>query len=172
MRNEIPQNIQSVLNAIKTSISEISGVSSVCLKSEVKQFVCHNHVAYWNSSFDCLQVQCKFKDIVALERSSHVWNHMLRGLSTGRLSFLLRAGANCLPTPMNLHCWNYRVSNCCPLCQSPAAHIPNGYPEVLNQDNYTKRLFLLALLPRSSPDLMSQQICLLIFLEGKPTNLE
>ena len=143
LRNEIPQNTQSVLNAAKTSsISEASNVSSVCLKSEVKLSVRRNHVAYWNSSLDCLQVQSKFKDIVTLERSSHVWNRMLIGLPTGQLSFLLRAGADCLPTPMNLRCWNYRVNNCCPLCQSPSAttaHILNSCPEVLNQGCYTWR---------------------------------
>ena len=55
--NEIPQNAQSVLNATKMSISETSNCSSVCLKSEVKQSVCRNHVAHWNSTLDHLQVQ-------------------------------------------------------------------------------------------------------------------
>ena len=100
------------------SISETSNCSSACLKSEVKQSVRHNHVAHWNSTLDPLQVQSKFKDTVFLEGTSHVWNCMLAGLPVGQLSFLLRAGADCLPTPMNLCCWNYRVSNSCPLCQS------------------------------------------------------
>ena len=69
---------------------------------------------------------------MVLEGTSHVWNRMLAGLSVGQLSFLLRAGADCLPTPMNLCRWNCRVSNSCPLCQSPnanTAHILNGWPK-------------------------------------------
>ena len=97
-RNEISQNAQSVLNAAKLSISENSNRQPVRLKSEVKPSVRRNHIAYWNST----QVQSKFKDIVVLEGTSHVWNHMLAGLLVGELSFLLRAGADCLSTPMNL----------------------------------------------------------------------
>ena len=143
-RNEIPQNAQSVLNAAKLSISETSNrpSRSVRLKSEVKQSVRRNHIAYWNSTLDHLQVQSKFKDIVALEGTSHVWNRMVVGLPVGQLSFLLRAGADCLPTPMNLCRWNYRVSKSCPLCQSPnatTAHILNGCPEALNQGRFTWR---------------------------------
>ena len=106
-RNEIPQNAQSVLNATKMSISETSNASSVHLKSEVKQSVRHNHVAHWSGTLDPLQVQSKFEDIIALEGTSHVWNRMLMGLPVGQLSFLLRAGSDCLPTPMNLCRWNY-----------------------------------------------------------------
>ena len=54
---------------------------------------------------------------------------------TGQLSFLLRAGTDCLPTPMNLCRWKYR-SNSCPLCQSPdttTAHTLNECQEALNQ---------------------------------------
>ena len=67
---------------------------------------------------------------------------MLAGLPVGQLSFLLRAGADCLPTPMNLCHWNYRVSNSYPLCQSPnatTAHILNGCPEALNQGRFSWR---------------------------------
>ena len=124
------------------SISETSNCSSAHLKSEVKQSVRRNHVAHWNSTLDPLQVQSKFRDIVVLEGTPHVWNHMLAGLPVGQLSFLLRAGADCFPTPMNLCRWNYRVSNSCPLCQSPnatTAHILNECPEALNQGCFSWR---------------------------------
>ena len=120
------------------SISETSNCSSARLKSEVKQSVHRNHVAHWNSTLDPLQVQSKFKDIVVLEGTSHVWNRMLAGLPAGQLSFLLRAGADCLPT---CH-WNYRVSNSYPLCQCPnafTAHILNECPEALNQGRFSWR---------------------------------
>ena len=73
-RNKIPQNAQSVLNATKLSISKTSNCSSARLNSEVKQSVRCNHVAHQNSTLDHLQVQSKFKDIVILEGTSHVWN--------------------------------------------------------------------------------------------------
>ena len=141
-RNEISQNVKSALNAAKMSVSETSNALSARLKSEMKQSIRQNHIAHWNSTLDHLQVQSKFKDIVALEGTSHIWNRMLMGLPVGQLSFLLRAGSDCLPTPMNLYRWNYRVSNSCPLCQSPnatTAHILNGCPEALNQGRYTWR---------------------------------
>ena len=56
--------------------------------------------------------------------------------------FLLRAGSDCLPIPMNLHRWRYRVSNSCLLCCSTnptTAHILNVYSEALNQGRYTWR---------------------------------
>ena len=62
-------------------------------------------------------------------------------LKVGQL-LLLRAVADCLPTPMNLCCWKYRVSNLCSLYSSPTAttaHILNGFPEALNQGHYTWR---------------------------------
>ena len=77
-----------------------------------------------------------------MEGTSRVWNRMLAGLPAGQLSFLLRAGADCLPTPMNLCHWNYRVSNSYPLCQSPNAttvDILNGCPEALNQGHFSCR---------------------------------
>ena len=124
------------------SISETSNCSSAHLKSEVKQSVRRNHVAHWNSTLDPLQVQSKCKDIVVLEGTSHVWNCMLAGLPVGQLSFLLKAGADCFLTPMNLCRWNHRVNNSCPLCQPPnatTAHILNGCPEALNQGCFSWR---------------------------------
>ena len=67
---------------------------------------------------------------------------MLAGLPEGQLSFLLRAGADCLPTPLNLRRWKYRVSASCSLCSSSiptTAHILNGCQEALVQGRYTWR---------------------------------
>ena len=67
---------------------------------------------------------------------------MLAGLPVGQLSFLLRAGADCLPTPMNLCRCNYRMNNSGRLCQFPkvtTAHILNGCPEALNQGHFSLR---------------------------------
>jgi len=77
-----------------------------------------------------------------LEPQSWTWNRLQAGLPAGQLSFLLRAGADCLPTPLNLRRWHYRICNKCPLCSSPtptSAHILNGCQEALIQGRYTWR---------------------------------
>ena len=63
-------------------------------------------------------------------------NSKISGLPSGQLSFLLRAGADCLPTPLNLSCWKYQVDSKCPLCKSlypTTSHILNGSHEALVQ---------------------------------------
>ena len=69
-----------------------------------------------------LSVQCKFKDAVSLESSSHLWNRLLLGFHPGQLSFILRASSDTLPTPMNLHHWRIQASSVCCLCKSPPAY--------------------------------------------------
>ena len=65
------------------------------------------------------------------------------GLPKGQLSFLLRAGSDALPTPMNLHRWKFRVSQVCPLCRQPSpcttAHILSGCPTALLDSHFTWR---------------------------------
>ena len=56
----------------------------------------------WNNKLHDLTVQNKFTDITELEAQNRVWNRIRDGLPTGQLSFLLRAGSDTLPTPMNL----------------------------------------------------------------------
>ena len=82
-RNDIPRNACSVFEAAKKSLGETSRASTACLKIKVKQSVRHNHASYWNSTLDRLQVQSKFKIIVALEGTSYIWNRMSAGLPTG-----------------------------------------------------------------------------------------
>ena len=135
-----------------------------------------NHVAYWNSSLECLQVQSKFKEIVTLEGSSHVWNHMLIGLPTGQLSFILRVGA-VFPLP-----WISVVGITGWVTVALFVNLPvllqliswmvvlKHWTKAVTHGDMT--LFLLALLPRSSVNLMSQQRYLVIFQEGKPVNLQ
>ena len=57
------------------------------------------------------------------------------GLPAGQLSFILRAGMDCLPTLHNLRCWRCRMDSTCLLCGSSQAttlHILNGCPEAVN----------------------------------------
>ena len=89
-----------------------------------------------------LQVQGKFTAITHLEEEASLWRRIMDGLPKGQLSFLLRAGSDTLPSPMNLHRWRLRVSPACPLChQSPCttAHILVGCPHALEDGRYTWR---------------------------------
>ena len=133
-RMNIPTSVYSALEAAQRSVNNISMKSvKISAKSSLKK----SHAKFWDDTLDPLQVQSKFKDIVSLEPESHTWNRILSGLPAKQLSFLLRAGTDCLPTPLNLHRWHYRVSNLCPLCVTP--QILNGCQEALIQGRYTWR---------------------------------
>ena len=62
------------------------------------------------------------------------------GLPEKQLSFLLRAGCDTLPTPLNLACWNIIVGPVCSLCQSTQPttnHVLTGCSMALDQGTYT-----------------------------------
>ena len=64
-----------------------------------------------------------------------------QGLPVGQISFLLRAGTDTLPTPLNLRRWHLNVDSTCSLCSSnqPTTihHILSNCPEALQQGRYT-----------------------------------
>ena len=67
---------------------------------------------------------------------------MLHGLPYGQLSFILKAGSDTLPHPLNLRRWKIQCDSKCPLCHSlrpTTAHILNGCPTALDQGRYTWR---------------------------------
>ena len=67
---------------------------------------------------------------------------MQHGLSSGHLSFLLKAGMDALPTPLNLKCMRIQVNSSCHLCNNhrpTSAHILNNCFVALNQGRYTWR---------------------------------
>ena len=139
LQNNIPSDILSLLEAAKKSTSEIVPVSKDAFKSKVKTLLHQKH-ACWNSSFNELQVQSKFKDIISIEPMARTWNRILCGLPAGRLSFLLQAGSDCLPTPLNLHHWRYRVCKMYLLCNSANptnVHNLNRCQEALTQGRFT-----------------------------------
>ena len=59
-----------------------------------------SQISNWNSHLESLTVQNKLLDIIPLEKDSHVWSRLMTAFPAGQLSFLIRAGINCLPTPM------------------------------------------------------------------------
>ena len=93
----------------------------------------------WNEKLQSLQVQSKFTNIVALEEETQIWTRIMDGLPKGQLSFLLKAGSDNLPTPLNLHRWHLRVSSSCPLCNQrmcTTSHILSGCPTALRDGRY------------------------------------
>ena len=64
------------------------------------------------------------------------------GMPSGQLSFMLKAGSDTLPTPMNLQRYKIQVSSHCKFCQRPQAmtgHFLSACPEALEQGRYTWR---------------------------------
>ena len=100
------------------------------------------HVNFWDSRLESLTVQNKLLDIVSLEQKCPLWRRLMCGLPEKQLSFLLRAGCDTLPTPMNLARWNIIVSPVCSLCSSSqptTKHILTGCTTTLDQGRYTWR---------------------------------
>ena len=101
-----------------------------------------SQISRWNIHLESLSVQKKLLDIIPLESVSHVWSRIMTSLPAGQLSFIIRAGIDCLPTPMTLYRWRYRTDSSCNLCKSPYCtvnHILNGCPTSLSQGRYTWR---------------------------------
>ena len=71
-----------------------------------------------------------------------MWFRIITSLPAGQLSFLLRAGIDCLPTPVTLSRWRYQCDSSCKLCHYSSCtvhHILNCCPASLNQGRYTWR---------------------------------
>ena len=145
-RQCIPEHIYPLLKAAKDSVDSLQlstdPVATRALKAAAaKQLNTHN-AAKWDAQLDGLQVQSKFKDIVTLESDCPVWNRIISGLPSKQMSFVLRAGSDTLPTPLNLARWKIQSNPHCPLCGSrnpTTLHILNSCVSALNQGRYTWR---------------------------------
>ena len=129
----------SLFNLARVSIASISRKT---LSSECRRVSDDSIKAHWDNRLSTLSVQGKFHQVCHLEAQNKVWNRILDGLPAGQLSFLLRAGSDTLPTPLNLKRWRIRVDAKCTLygALSPTVlHILNGCPIALNQSRYTWR---------------------------------
>ena len=57
----------------------------------------------WDNHLSSLEVQGKFAEIISLERENMTWIKLLHGgLPIGQQSFLLKAGSDTLPHPLNV----------------------------------------------------------------------
>ena len=105
-RIDIPRDTCLILESARKSISSLT---KIAIKRRAKEILRQRQAEIWNASLTPLLVQSKFKDIILLEPQSHTWNRLLAGLPAGQLLFLIRAGADCLPTSLNLRRWHYSL---------------------------------------------------------------
>lgn len=92
---------------------------------------------HWDDHLSSLEVQ---GDIVELEREEGSWRKIMSmGLPSGQLSFILRAGSDTLPHPLNLKRWKIQCDWKCQLCLPITVHFLNGCPSALQQGRYAWR---------------------------------
>ena len=80
----------------------VTSITRKTLPKAVRILHRQNVIDHWDSHLRTLSVQNKFLEISQLEKDNRVWNRIQQGLPAGQLSFLLRAGSDTLPTPLNL----------------------------------------------------------------------
>jgi len=118
-RQCIPAHIYPLLKAAKDSVDSLQlstdPVATRTLKAAVTKQLNTHKAAKWDAQPDGLQVQFKFKDNVTLES---VWNRIISGLPSRQMSFVLRAGSDTLPMPLDLAQWKIQSNPRCPICGS------------------------------------------------------
>ena len=130
---DISSNVFDSLSATKASVANIC---SATFKNHTHDYLHSTHTEHWDSSFE------PFLDIVTLQQACPLWKRLMFGLPEKQLSFLLCAGCDTLPTPMNLSRWNIITKTKCVLCQTPQPitnHILTGCSVALVQGRYTWR---------------------------------
>ena len=123
----IPSSVCSILEAARHSIATIT--PSVSLNGVARFLLKEDHIREVDDILEDWTVQGKFKDMIKVEEENKVWNRLVTGLPVGQLSFILRVGMACLPTPLNLKRWKYCTDSTCSLCgstQPTSLHILNG----------------------------------------------
>ena len=143
LSNDFQDAPDVVFDALSAAKSSVSNIHFSTFKSKACTSLQSSHVCYWNSTLELLTVQNKFLDIVTLEQNCPLWKRLMYGLPEKQLSFfILRAGCDTLPTPMNLARWNIITSTVCTLChctQPTTNHILTGCSIALDQGRYTRR---------------------------------
>ena len=137
-RQEIPTEATTCLCTSQSS----TPTSLKALKRIMRQSLKINSIIGWNQKLSSLCVQNKFLIITEPEADNHFWRLIMDGMPSGQLSFMVKAGSDTLPTPMNLQRYKIQVSSHCKLCQRPQAttgHILSACPEALEQGRYTWR---------------------------------
>ena len=117
-----------------------SPTQAIALMRSLNSSLTKGNAVHWSRHLESLSVQSKFLDVVTLEQHSNVWSRIMFSLPAGQMSCMIRAGIDCLPTPVNLYRWRMQPDPSCPLCSSRPCtvnHILNHCPTALTQDRYT-----------------------------------
>ena len=136
------QGIPDASTLLQKGRNSITSIGKRQLSNHGKKVFRQHGLETWDSKLEQLTVQWKFLDITELEARNGVWNRIQAGLPAGQLSFLLRAGSDTLPTPLNLKRWRMRIDSRCALCSHhlpTTHHILSACPIALEQGRYTWR---------------------------------
>ena len=142
LSNDFQDASDIVFDALSAAKSSVSNIHSSTFKSKARTSLQSSHVWYWNSTLQPFTVQNKFLNIVALEQNCPLWKRLMYGIPEKQLSFLLCAGCDTLPIPMNLARRNIITSPVCTLChctQPTTNHILTGCSVALDQGRYAWR---------------------------------
>ena len=135
----IPSTAVLLLQKARNSVSSVGKRQ---MTNQCRKVYREHRVETWNNKLNQLTVQRKFLAITELEAKNKVWGCIQAGIPAGQLSFLVRAGSDTLPTPLNLKRWRMRVDPRCPLCNHhhpTVQHILSACPTALQQGRYTWR---------------------------------
>ena len=165
----IQSSVVDLLLKARSSTTTISSktLSNQC-KSEFRKQVIEKH----DKRLKELTVQNKILWVAELENSNQVWKRIMQGLA-GQKSFLLRAGTDTLPTPLNLRQWRLRMDLSCPLMYQPTIHHTlSNCPEAQQQGSYTWRHdYTLQTLVKSIKVHLDSEASLYVDLPGMRANV-
>ena len=99
-RESIPPSCLSTLSAL-TPVTP-SNTSAQSMMRTFYNTLISKHTNHWNTHLESPSIQLRFLDIVQLEKESHVWSRIMHSLPAGQMSFMVRAGIDCLSLPINL----------------------------------------------------------------------
>ena len=122
-----------ILDLAKNSISSISIKTLLCKCTSVHWDSCVKHTWIIHNKLSELTVQCK-------ESRNNVWKRIKKGMPAGQLSFLLRAGLDTLPAPLNLWRWRFRPNTKCPSLWYFMAYCP-VHTEWMSRISITRKVY-------------------------------
>ncbi|XP_038058908.1 uncharacterized protein LOC119730191 [Patiria miniata] len=138
----VPKIFRSAVDKVRDLVSSDPATNPHPPSRWIKQHVRTDHDDQWESQLQDLQVQSKLLDIIVLEDESEAWKCVRYSLPSGQLAFLIRAGCDTLPSPVNLARWKVQHDTRCGLCHQPRctlAHILSACQKALTLGHYTWR---------------------------------
>ena len=121
------------------SLIKSPGCSTSTLYKQTKQRIKDEHQHHLESKLKSLQVQGTTSRLD--DKYCHSWSKVVCQLSSYKLSFILNAVSETLPTNANLTFWKRMSCDQCPNCgkRQTLLHVLNNCPVLLNKGLYTHR---------------------------------